>query len=164
MALTSKFMASMLTIPNELTIAAANFNFDFSLMKVDAPKEFHGVRDALSRHRRSEAEDGQPHVTARRLGALFEALVPPIPHLLAAYGTRVSEISSCVTKESSTLGNTGPFSPQAGPDGTNIWAAATSGKGALAMHLLACMLSRMWKSHEATSIWVELIDQRRQEI
>jgi hypothetical protein len=56
------------------------------------------------------------------------------------------------------------FSAHAGPDGTSIWAAATSGQGAVAMHLLACMLARMWKSHEATSIWVELVEQRKQEI
>lgn len=164
MALPGKSIASMFTMPNEITVAAANFNFDFSLMKVEAPKEFHGVRDALSQHRRSEAEDGKPHVTARRLGALFEALVPPIPHLITAYGKRVSYICSQLTEELPRQEKTGIFTTQAGPDGTNIWAAATSGKGALAVHLLACMLSRIWKSHEATSLWVELIERRRQEI
>lgn len=162
MALSSKFAA--VNIPTELTFAAANFNLDFSLMKVDAPKEFHGVRDALSVRRRTAAEDGQPHVTARRLGALFEAVVPPIPHLISAYGRRVSEIFSRAVTEPQNEQTAGIFSSQAGPDGTNIWAAATSGKGALAIHLLACMLARIWKSHEATSIWVELIERRRQEI
>ena len=44
----SKLSAAVLSVPNELTVAAANFNLDFSLIKVEAPKEFHGLRDALS--------------------------------------------------------------------------------------------------------------------
>ncbi|KAJ2986758.1 hypothetical protein NUW58_g4875 [Xylaria curta] len=159
----SKLNAAVLSVPNELTVAAANFNLDFSLMKVEAPKEFHGVRDALSSYRRDKAEEGQPHITARKLGALFEALVPPIPNLIQAYGIRASAISSrsgVETKNSSI----GLFAAQAGIDGTNIWAAATSGRGALAVHLLACMLARIWKSHEAISLWVELVDRRKQEI
>jgi hypothetical protein len=51
-----------------------------------------------------------------------------------------------------------------GADGTTIWAAATSGKGAIAVHLLACMLARIWTGPEATSIWVELVAQRKQEL
>ena len=165
MAMSSKFLASLLAIPSELTLAAASVNLDFSLMRVEAPKEFHGVRDALSANRRTEAEDGQPHVIARKLGALFESIVPSITYLIAAYGTRVSEVSTRVTTESELDGqSSGIFSKQVGPDGTNIWAAATSGSGALSMHLLSCMLARIWKSHEATSIWVELVERRKQEI
>ncbi|KAF6815775.1 uncharacterized protein CMUS01_12383, partial [Colletotrichum musicola] len=161
----SKLNAALVSIPQELTVAAASFNLDFSLMKVEAPKEFLGVGDSLSTHRRGEAEDGQFHVTARKLGALFESLVPPVPHLYQAYGKRASEISSRSKSNKSSGGfNPGIFTPQAGPDGTSIWAAATSGRGAIAVHLLACMLARMWKSHEAISIWVELVDRRKQEI
>lgn len=162
MASIGKFNTAILSVPNELTVAAANFNLDFSLMKVEAPKEFHGLRDALSSYRRREAEEGLPHMTARRLGALFDFIIPPIPHLIKAYGKRVSDISCLGTEPQSHLN--GIFAAQAGPDGTNIWAAATSGKGALAVHLLACMLARIWKGHEATSLWVELVERRKQEI
>lgn len=61
MASIGKISSSLLTIPNELTVAAAALNFDFSLVKIEAPREFHGVRDALSKFRRNEAETGLPH-------------------------------------------------------------------------------------------------------
>ena len=51
-----------------------------------------------------------------------------------------------------------------GIDGTSIWAAATSGRGAIAVHLLACMLARIWSGSEATSIWVELVEKRKIEL
>ena len=139
-------------MPTELTVTAANFNFDFSLMKVDAPPEFHGLRDALSHSRRKEAEDGQHHVTARKLGSLFEAKVPEIPILIKAYGKRVSEISSRSTAGTKNLPNPRMFTEQLGIDGTGIWAAATSGRAAFGVHFLSCMLARIWKSHEATSL------------
>ncbi|KAH4891395.1 hypothetical protein HBI38_030200 [Parastagonospora nodorum] len=56
------------------------------------------------------------------------------------------------------------FADQAGADGTSIWAAATSGQHAIGMHLLSCMLARIWKPAEATSLWVELVERRKQEI
>lgn len=161
-----KISSSILSIPAELTVTAANLNFDFSLVRVEAPKEFHGVRDALSNHRRNEAESGMPHVTARKLGALFEPLVPPTPHLLRAYGERVSEISNNVTENQghTATGGFGIFASQAGPDATSIWAAATSGRSALAVQLLACMLARIWKEHEAISLWAELVERRKAEV
>ncbi|KAF9878417.1 hypothetical protein CkaCkLH20_03909 [Colletotrichum karsti] len=160
----SKLNAALVSVPQELTVAAANFNLDFSLMKVEAPKEFLGVGDSLSAHRRGEAEEGQSHITARKLGALFESLVPPVPHLYRAYGKRASEISSRSKSKWSDGFESKLFAPQAGPDGTSIWAAATSGRGAIAVHLLACMLARIWKSHEAISLWVELVERRKQEV
>lgn len=60
--------------------------------------------------------------------------------------------------------NAGIFARRAGPDGTSIWAAATSGDGALAIHLLACMLARVWQGHKAISIWVEIVERRKQQI
>lgn len=161
-----KITSSLLSIPTELTVAAANLNFDFSLVKVEAPKEFHGVRDALSEVRRDKAESGLPHITARKLGALFEPLVPPIPNLLSAYGQRVSEISAKIGSASSGVSGTGfgIFSSQAGPDATNIWAAATSGRGAMAVQLLACMLARIWTEPQAISLWVELVERRRTQV
>ncbi|MCJ1333973.1 hypothetical protein MMC10_010680 [Thelotrema lepadinum] len=165
MSAISKLHNAFMSIPQDLTVAAANFNLDFSLMKVEAPKEFHGLRDALSTHRRGDAEEGQAHVTARKLGALFEAKVPKIQHLIEAYGKRASAISSRSNAE--TKENTdrfGSFAAHVGPDGTDIWVAATSGRAAIAVHLLACMLARIWKDHEATSLWVELVERRKQEI
>ncbi|KAH8774779.1 hypothetical protein F5883DRAFT_627898 [Diaporthe sp. PMI_573] len=134
-----KISSLLLSIPAELT-------------------EYHGVRDALSQFRRDEAESGVPHTTARKLGALFERLVPPSPNLLKAYGQRVSDISSKTKVESSGLSNTGfgIFASRAGRDATNIWAAATSGRGAMVVQLLACMLARIWKEHEAISFRAQL--------
>ncbi|KAF2686429.1 hypothetical protein K458DRAFT_441932 [Lentithecium fluviatile CBS 122367] len=164
MASISKFNSALLTVPNELTVAAANFNINFSLMKVEAPKEFHGLRDALSRIRRRDAEEGLPHITARTLGALFESVIPPIPHLTTAYGKRVSEISQHLEEASQHYLPTGLFADRAGPDGTSIWAAATSGQSAIAVHFLACMLARIWKPTEATSLWAELVERRKEQI
>jgi len=49
-------------------------------------------------------------------------------------------------------------------DGTSIYAAATSGSSAIAIHLLACMLARSWPAPVATSIWVELVAERKREL
>jgi len=56
------------------------------------------------------------------------------------------------------------FADQAGVDATSIWAAATSGPAAIAVHLLACMLARMFPGPEATSIWSELLEERKKEL
>ena len=147
----------------ETTLALANFNFDFAICKVDAPKEFEGVGSALSPFRRTEAENGSAHATARRLRALFDSVLPPIPCLAKAYGRRASEVSSSLAGVKSSPSH-GIFASQTGADATSIWAAATSGDGAIRVHLLACMLARIWDASEATSIWVELVDERKQEI
>ena len=93
MAAINKFAASAVSAVNENTVALANFNVDFSLIKIDAPIEYHGLRSVLSRRRTENAEQGQIHRTARRLGALFEQLLPPIQKLAEVYGRRVSEIA-----------------------------------------------------------------------
>ncbi|KAJ4296847.1 hypothetical protein N0V90_006895 [Kalmusia sp. IMI 367209] len=164
MASISKFSSALLSVPSEVTLAAANFNINFSLMKVEAPKEFNGLRDVLSRTRRREAEEGLLHMTARTLAALFESEIPPIPHLTETYGKRVSEICELLGDTSQRSLKTGMFADKAGADGTSIWAAATSGQGAIAVHLLACMLARMWSPTEATSLWVELVERRKEDI
>ncbi|KAF4451057.1 hypothetical protein F53441_5921 [Fusarium austroafricanum] len=156
--------ASAASISNELTLAAAAFNIDFSLLKIEAPQEFNGLRNALSSRRIRDAEGGQHHITARQLGALFEAKVPAIPNLISKYGTRVSEICSGLDEQTQSHLDAGIFAGQTGPDGLNIWAGATSGTGGLAAHFLACLLARIWKPHEATSLWVEIVDRRKQEI
>lgn len=70
----------------ELAPALARLNFDFTLCRVEAPSEYAPVGSALSASRKEKAEEGQTYITARRLGALFEAIVPDIPQLLRAYG------------------------------------------------------------------------------
>ncbi|KAI1624766.1 hypothetical protein EDD37DRAFT_649107 [Exophiala viscosa] len=130
--------ASVFSGVAEATLALANVNFDFSLVKVNAPIEFEGVGHALSTFRRDVAESGSTHITARKLGAVFENVIPPTPRLYEAYGRRASQIYA-----------------------TSIWAAATSGKAAIAVHLLACLLARFWKPAEAVSIWEEIISVRK---
>lgn len=163
MASIGKLIPSAANFQVEISPAIANLNFDFSLYMVQPPVEFEGVGSALSSLRREEAEDGTPHVTARKLGALFAALLPSIPQL-KSYGTRASEIfhaSSIAQKGRSAYG---AFGSRAGADATSLWAAATSGKEAIAVHVLACMLARIWERSEAISIWVEIVDRRKQDI
>ena len=149
---------------NENTLALANINFDFSLFRVDAPKEFQALGANLSAHRRQAAEVGTPHRTARKLGALFEGVLPRIPKLARAYGQRVSEISRSQIWNPRASSSSGPFAAYMGADGTTIWAAATSGPSALPVLLLACMLARIWSGPEAISLWVEIVARRRREI
>jgi len=92
MSAIGRFAASLVSGTNENTFALANFNIDFSLVKVEAPIEYQGLRSALSKRRVEDAEQGQLHRTARKLGALFEQILPPIKTLAEAYGKRVSEI------------------------------------------------------------------------
>lgn len=105
-----------------------------------APIEFEGVGQVLSTLRRDAAESGSTHITARKLAALFETIVPPTPVLYEAYGRRASEICQHYEENERGVERRGLFADFAGPDATSIWAAATSGKTAIAIHLLACLL------------------------
>ena len=58
----------------------------------------------------------------------------------------------------------GPFASHVGFDGTSIYAAATSGSSAIAVHLLACLLARTWSGPEAIAIWVEIVKERKKDI
>ena len=69
MAAISKIAASAVSATNEVNLGLANFNIDFSLVKIEAPVEYRGLRNALSRRRVENAEQGPVHRTARRLGA-----------------------------------------------------------------------------------------------
>lgn len=160
----SKVIPSAANLSLEITPTLANLNFDFSLYKVQAPKEFEGVGSALSTFRREEAENGMPHMIARKLGALFESLLPSTPGLTRAYGQRASEISQTASKALPSRSKYGVFSSRVGTDATSIWAAATSGGGAIAVHLLACLLARMWDGSEATAIWVQMVRCRKEAI
>jgi hypothetical protein len=170
MSSVGKLTASILSATNENTLALANLNFDFALVKFDAPPEFNGLGAALTTTRRKNAESGSAHKTARRLGALFEQLVPPTPRLVKAYGLRVSEIAGTPGVSPAGTAKDGPFQAFLGADGTSIWAAATSGgfnfgvHAPIAIHLLACMLARAWEAKVATSIWAELVKERQKEI
>ncbi|USP77955.1 hypothetical protein yc1106_05229 [Curvularia clavata] len=159
----SRFNTSVVSGTNENTLALVNLNVDLSLLKLEAPSEFKDLGRSLTRQRREIAEDGSVHRTARRLGAVFEGIAPHTPSLIRAYGSRVSEISRDSSNEG-LLSSRGVFADCAGMDGTSVWAAATSGKTAIAVHLLACMLARAWSSSQATSIWVEIIEARRQDL
>ncbi|KAF2194073.1 hypothetical protein K469DRAFT_727501 [Zopfia rhizophila CBS 207.26] len=145
----------------ENTLALAHLNSDFSLVKIQAPAEYQELGLSLSKHRSEDAENGISHVTARKLGALFEELVPKTPNLFKAYGLRASKVIKDPKLNPRGSREHGIFADHIGADGTTIWAAATSGSAAIAAHLLACMLARMWPPAEATSIWAELVAERK---
>lgn len=94
MALNSQFIASIFSTRNENNFSLANASVDFALVRVEVPKQFEGLGNALSQHRRQNAESGPQHRIARRLGALFEQIIPNIDILTAAYGERASEIAA----------------------------------------------------------------------
>ena len=156
-----KFVVGGAVATQEFTTALANINFDFSLVKMEAPLEYRRLGSALSSKRKRDAEEGSTHITARKLGALFSDDLPHTPNLSRAYGLRVSEIAENPRFNPRGSYRDGPFIDNVGADGTSIWAAATSGRGALAVHLLACLLARVWSSSEAISIWSEIITARK---
>ena len=156
--------AALAGMEQKTNLGLAHFNFDFSLLKLEAPPEYRDLGAALSTKRRFAAESGNTHITARKLGALFEQILPSTPSLFKAYGLRASEIAQHPSVNPKGNRADGPFAEHTGVDGTNIWAAATSGKGAVAMHLLACMLSRIWKASEAVGIWEEILQERKREL
>ena len=127
----------------ETNLALANVNFDLSLVRVEAQAEYRELGAALSTKRRSKAERGTANKTVRKLGALFEETLPPTPSLFKVYGLRASEIAKSPAINPRGGKDYGPFVEHVGVDGTSIWAAATSGRGAVATHLLACMLARI---------------------
>ncbi len=164
-----RLQAALASATNEVTVAAANINFDFSIVKYEAPEEFHPVGQLLSYRRKRDAEDGKSHTTARRLAALFAGVCPKTPALVTAYGKRASDIATQATSNVSKAHFASVFSQYTGVDATSMWAAATSSPngadgGAIHVHLLACMLASAWDAPEATSIWVEIVAGRRHEI
>ena len=164
MASLGKMAASVISATNDNTLALGSLKLDFSIIKYEAPAEFSGLGAALSSRRRTDAEDGPHHKTARRLAALFEQLIPSTPKLITAYGLRSSEIIQTPGVNPKGSSKHGPFESFVGADGTAMWAAATSGVPALGVYLLACLLARAWDAKEAISIWVELVEHRRRVI
>ena len=161
MASFGKLTNAFLQASQETTVAFANLNFDFSLIKYEAPKEFEGLGEALSTRRKAAAEDGSVHITARKLSALFGGATPGVPNLIRAYGLRVSEVARLPAANPKGTARWSLFADHVGADGTSIWAAATSGADAVTVHLLACLLARIWRREEAVPIWCELVEQRK---
>ncbi|KAJ4005718.1 hypothetical protein NW752_011045 [Fusarium irregulare] len=159
-----KLGASLVSQTAEANIGLATFNVDFSIIKLQAPAEYKPLGNELTITRRKAAEDGTAHVTARKLGALFQDWVPRTPDLIKAYGKRAVEIAQCREVNPRASKADGIFAEHIGIDGTSIWAAATSGPHAIPVYLLACLLARMWSTTEATSIWVELVSGRKKEL
>lgn len=159
-----KIQSSFLSTTTENSIALVNFNFDFSLRKVEAPREYTEIGTALSSKRRVDAEEGPSHKTARKLGCLFESLIPSTPKLISAYGLRASEIIQAPGINPKGTSADGPFKEFVGADCTSVWAAATSGVSAIGIHLLSCMLAKAWDAKPATAIWVELVAARKREL
>ena len=164
MASLGRLTNAVVAATNENTLQLAGFNIDFSLLKVEAPKEFMGLGAVLSRRRKINAEDGPLHRTARKLGALFEQIIPSTPNLIRAYGERATAIFQTPGINPQGTKKDGPFESFVGADGASLWAAATSGHSAVAVYLLACMLARKWNAQVATSIWVEIVAERKQEV
>jgi hypothetical protein len=164
MASIGKLNNSFLSALNETTLPLANINFDFSLLKIEAPTEYSPLGKALAPRRREAAEYGPKHQTARKLGALFEQALPKTPRLLLAYGKRASEIMQSPDINPSGKETHGPFADFVGADGSSIWAAATSGASSITVHLLASLLARAFDGPKATSVWTELIIGRQREI
>ena len=118
MAGIAKIAASVLSATNDNTLALGSLKLDFSLIKYEAPVEFSGLGAALSTRRRTDAEDGLHHKTARRLAALFEQLIPSTPKLITAYGLRSSEIIQMPGVNPQGSSKHGPFESFVGADGT----------------------------------------------
>jgi hypothetical protein len=128
------------------------------------PAEYEELGRCLSNLRSEDAEAGEIHLTALTLARLFDRLVPRIDHLVRAYGLRSSEIAKSPSLNPQGGEKYGLFASRVGADGTSIWAAATLGNSAIAVHLLACMLASVWKTPQAISIWMELIEARKREL
>lgn len=164
MASIGKMALSLATGVQETTLALANFNFDFAIIKMEALPEYHGLGSRLSKRRKLEAEEGGVHVTARQLGGLFADVIPPVPNLARVYGLRASEISANPVINPTGTASDGPWASHIGLDGTSIWAAATSGRSGVQVHLLACILARVWSNPEAVSVWSELVAARKAQL
>ena len=159
-----KITNAAISLANENTIALVNINLDFSLFRCKPVEEFLPVGSALTVRRRQEAETGPTHRTACKLGFLFHEVIPDTPRLIKAYGRRVSEILSRPGINPQGTESDGPFQPFVGADCTSIWAAATSGHSSIGVLLLACMLADAWDAKKATSVWVEIIEERKARI
>ncbi|KAI1408068.1 hypothetical protein F5Y13DRAFT_205057 [Hypoxylon sp. FL1857] len=168
MASIGNFNAAAASLRTEATNALVNINLELNLFtkRVEPPSEYVGVGQHLAPTRRHEAQEGTRHTIARKLGLLFKdtRVLPSTPELIKAYGLRASEIARSSAANPRGNFSHGPFAGMIGADATTLWAAATSGRSALQCHLLACLLARIWEPAEATSIWVEIVARRKDEL
>ncbi|KAJ5547777.1 hypothetical protein N7513_005011 [Penicillium frequentans] len=137
-------VATPLHVVAESNIALAHLNFDFSLAKFEAPLELQPLGKQLSKARRESAEDGSFHILARRLGVLFDDVLPEVPALLEAYGTRASEIVQETTPKFDKSKNI--------CDKWKVGASNSSSDLYFGSYLVP---------QEATAIWAELVSQRQ---
>jgi hypothetical protein len=84
---------------NQNTVGLANFNVDFSIVKITPSEEYAGLGISLSQRRRENAEEGPLHRIARKLGLLFEQIVPPIPDLIVG----ITGVAQQITVQNSIL-------------------------------------------------------------
>ncbi|KAK3333049.1 hypothetical protein B0T19DRAFT_115445 [Cercophora scortea] len=159
-----RIAGSTVSMTNENTVALVNINLDFSLWRCDPAPEFLPIGSALTVGRKKEAETGQSHRTACKLGFLFHELIPDVPKLIKAYGRRVSEILASPDINPQGTESDGPFKPFIGADCTSIWAAATSGSASIGALLLACMLADSFDAKVATATWVEIVEERKRRV
>lgn len=59
----------------QLDLSGSSSNF--FVVKQEAPTEYHGLGNSLSTRRNKEVEIGQSHVTASKLGGLFDGVRDP---------------------------------------------------------------------------------------
>ncbi|KAK8103520.1 uncharacterized protein PG998_010553 [Apiospora kogelbergensis] len=164
MATVGKLQGAFASFSSENTAALININLDFSVYRCNPSPEFLPIGPALTVRRREEAESGQIHKTVCTLGFLFREILPDTAAVFRAYGQRASEIMTQPGINPQGAASDGAFQPYIGADGTSLWAAATSSDASIAVHLLACVLARAFNAKDATSIWVELISERKKEI
>lgn len=151
------------------TNALVNVNLELNLFTrrfIKPPREYAEVGQHLAPSRLKEAEGGTRHTIARKLGILFKdsKSLPSTPELIKAYGLRSSEISRDSVANPRGNVSHGPFAEMIGVDATTLWAAATSGRYSIQCHLLACLIARIWEPAESTSIWVEIVSRRKEEL
>lgn len=84
---------TFLRASQETTITLANLNFNFSIIKFIAPKEYQGLGDSFSRRWKVAAEDGAINIIAKKLSTLFSGINLNVPNLIRIYRLRTSEVA-----------------------------------------------------------------------
>ncbi|EGE85266.2 hypothetical protein BDDG_08211 [Blastomyces dermatitidis ATCC 18188] len=158
MVLISRFVPSLTAPTVETTLAFANLNFAFSL---GGSKGISWSGNSCPAIVANPPRLGLRISPRGNFGAPFAQVVPSIPKLEEEYGKRVSEIAGSSDINPQGLRSDGIFADYIGADGTPIWATATSGSPTISVHLLACMLARVWSAPEAISTWSELVAERK---
>lgn len=101
------------------------------------------------------------HITAQNLAELFQGKCPATPNLCEAYVKRVGLIAQRAYYQLSEYQRSA-FSSWA--KGTSEQDEATSEKSTLHIQLLTCMLARAYDGPEATSTWMELVEERTKQV